>query len=68
MEYNEENWKSCLEYLGFTEQKNPNGIDCYNVYDDRRHPMWEYETVEKKKRLYDFFSGMVYMKLRMELR
>ena len=67
MNYSEQNWKECLEALGFTEIKNPNGIDCYDILDDKGIPVWQYETIEKKLMLYYFFCGAEYMKMHLGL-
>ena len=61
LEFNEENWNGCLESLGFTEQKNPNG--GYDVYDEKGIPKFQYETEEEKKYLYYFLSGTVWWNL-----
>lgn len=63
--YSEENWNECLECLGFTEIKNPNGFDCYDVLNDRGIPTWQYSGEEEKKLLYYFFQGAAYMKMHM---
>lgn len=68
MKYTKENWNECLESLHFTEQVNPNGFNCFDVYDDNKLPKWQYETMEQKKRLFDFFCGMAYMKIKLGVR
>lgn len=57
-------WLDCLESLGYTEQKNPNGIDCFDVYNEDNLPIWQYEGNEQKEKLFYFFSGIVYAKQR----
>ena len=66
MKYSENNWKECLESLGFTEQKN-HQFGGMVIYDDRLIPMWTYETEEEKEKLYIFFSGAAYWKVHMML-
>ena len=34
LEFTESNWKSLLESLQYTEQKNPNVVDCYDISDE----------------------------------
>lgn len=65
MEFNEQNWHECLESLGFTVQKNPNGANCYDIYDEKGIPRWQYDTIGQQKKLYYFFCGCVYMKIHM---
>ena len=36
LEFTESNWKSLLESLQYTEQKNPNGVDCYDISDENK--------------------------------
>ena len=60
MEYNEENWNSVLESLGYKEVR---GYGCYDILNEKGIPVWQYDNKEKKKRLYDFFRGALYMKL-----
>ena len=62
MEYNEQNWKWCLESLGFTEQKN-NQFGGMVIFNDKQIPMWTYSTEEEKEKLYIFFCGMEYWKM-----
>lgn len=62
MEYNEKNWKECLNSLGFTERKNAQ-FGGMVVHDDKGIPCWTYETDEEKRNLYLFFSGAVYFKI-----
>ena len=59
LDYSEENWKECLETLGFSEGKNIS-FGGMVVFDDRGIPVWDYDNLEKKKLLYYFFSGAVY--------
>lgn len=66
LSYNEQNWTDVLDSLGFEEHVNPNGGMI--VYDDRRLPMWTYESEKDKENLYYFFAGMVYYRLRMGFR
>lgn len=62
MEFNEQNYKECLESLGFTEQANEQ-FGGFVVYDDRSRPFWTYQTEEEKQELYTFLSGAVYWKI-----
>lgn len=61
--FSEKNWKSVLESLGFSEIKNPNGYNCYDVLNEEGFPMWQYETEKKKEQLYYFLTGALYWKL-----
>ena len=63
MEFNHKNWKECLESLGFTSIKNPNGKDCYDVLDEKGIPRWQFDNIEQQEKLYYFFTGMVYWKI-----
>lgn len=60
-EYNEQDWKDCLESLRFTEQKNYQ-FGGMVIFNDKQIPIWTYETEEEKEKLYIFFSGAVYWK------
>lgn len=62
MEFNEKNWKDCLDSLGFKEGKNIS-FGGMVVYDDRDVPLWTYTTEEEKEKLYIFFNGAVYWKV-----
>lgn len=66
MGFNQENWAEVLDSLGFTECKNPNGKDCYDVLNEKGIPVWQYETEDAKEKLYYFFSGMIYQRIRRE--
>lgn len=57
LEFNEKNWKSLLECLQYTEQKNPNGVDCYDIYDENGIPKWQYSGQGEKELYYYFFMG-----------
>lgn len=61
--YSEENWNGVLESLGFSEIKNPNGFECYDVLNDNGIPSFQYSGIEEKKQLYMFFQGAVYWKM-----
>ena len=62
MEFNQQNWEEVLQALGFSEIKNPNGANCYDVLNDRGIPIWQYDTEEKKEKMFYFFSGALYWK------
>jgi hypothetical protein len=62
LEYNEQNWKECLEALNFTEGKNV-GFGGMVVYNDKGIPAFNYDSDERKQQLYLFLSGAVYWKL-----
>lgn len=64
--YSEQNWNDVLSALGYVEQKNPNGIDCYDIYEDGI-PKWQYSGLEEKKMFYYFFLGQNVMKIHKEL-
>ena len=49
--YNTQNWKECLESLGFTEVKN-DSFGGIMILDDKDIPQWQYNTEEEKKILY----------------
>lgn len=55
--FNEDNWKALLEILHYTEQKNPNGEDCYDIYDESGIPRWQYSGQAEKELCYYFFNG-----------
>lgn len=57
-------WEECLASIGFTEQKNPNGANCFDVYNEAGLPIWQYSDEDGKQRLFDFFSGISYAKAR----
>lgn len=64
--FSKENWKEVLKSLGFTEQRNPNGYECYDIYDNHGTPKWQYEkdgVTSKQEMLYYFFSGMVFARI-----
>ncbi len=65
--FSEANWQACLETLGFTERENPNGRDCYDVFNEDDIPCWQYEGREQQQNLYFFFSGMIAMKIQKEI-
>ena len=46
--YNTQNWKECLESLGFTEVKN-DSFGGIMILDDKGVPQWQYDTEEEKK-------------------
>ena len=62
MYFTEENWLQLLEALSFTEQRNPNGKNCWDVYDDRGLPLFQYESDEEQEKIYYFLSGALYWK------
>lgn len=64
MNFNQQNWEEVLQALGFIEQKNPNGVNCYDVYNDSGIPIWQYDTERNKEKLFYFFSGVLYCKQR----
>ena len=43
MEFNETNWKECLEALNFTESKNES-FGGMVVYDDKGIPKFDYDS------------------------
>ena len=45
MEFNETNWKECLEALNFTEGKNES-FGGMVVYDDKGIPQFDYDSEE----------------------
>lgn len=53
----EENWRDVLSMLGYCERPNPNGYDCYDVYDQDDIPHWQYEGESEKEMLYYFLYG-----------
>lgn len=61
MEFNETNWKECLESLNFTEGKNES-FGGMVVYDDKGIPKFDYDSEERKRMLFIFLSGALYMK------
>ena len=61
MEFNETNWKECLEALNFTEGKNES-FGGMVVYDDKGIPQFDYDSEERKRLLFIFLSGALYMK------
>ena len=61
MEFNETNWKECLEALNFTEGKNES-FGGMLVYDDKGIPQFDYDSEERKRSLFIFLSGALYMK------
>ena len=61
MEFNETNWKECLEALNFTEGKNES-FGGMLVYDDKGMPKFDYDSEERKRLLFIFLSGALYMK------
>lgn len=61
-------WNNLLEALGYKEQKNPNGKNCYDVYNEEDIPIWQYETEQEKAWLFMFFTGALYMKRHIEWR
>lgn len=63
MGFSEENWDQVLSSLGFTEQRNPNGMNCWDVHNNKGVPTWQYDSDEEQEKLYYFFSGMVYQKI-----
>lgn len=68
LNFSEANWQAVLSTLEFTEQKNPNGYDCYDVYDDNGLPLWQYTGKTEQEKLYHFFCGMALMKTRGEIK
>lgn len=61
MEYNEQNWKELLEALHFTECRNE-AFGGMVICDDNKIPVWDYDNDERKKNLFMFLSGALYMK------
>ncbi len=61
MEYNEQNWKELLEALHFTECNNE-AFGGMVICDDNGIPVWDYDNDERKKNLFMFLSGALYMK------
>lgn len=57
LEFTESNWKTLLESLKYTEQKNPNGMDCYDIYDENGILKWQYSGQNEKELYYYFFMG-----------
>lgn len=64
MEFNETNWKGCLEALNFSEGKNET-FGGMVVYDDKGIPQFDYDSEERKRLLFIFLSGALYMKIHM---
>jgi hypothetical protein len=62
LEFNEQNWKECLESLGFTESENVN-FGGMIVYNDKGIPTFDYTSEERKRQLYIFLSGAVYWQI-----
>lgn len=67
LSYSEENWNEVLKSLGYTEQKNPNRIDCYDIYDENGIPKWQYSGQDEKELWYYFFAGQAAMQLHTKL-
>ena len=64
MGFNETRWKECLEALNFSEGK----TECFGgmvVYDDKGIPQFDYDSEERKRQLFVFLSGALYMKIHM---
>ena len=64
MEFNETNWKECLKALNFTEDKNTS-FGGMVVYDDKGIPKFDYDSEERKRLLFIFLNGALYMKIHM---
>ena len=58
----EKEWKWLMESIGFTEQKNPNGKDCWDIYDQAGNHCFQYEGQWEKIRAYDILEGALWGK------
>lgn len=56
-------WNEVLEALKFTEQKNPNGLDCFDIYDDRGNWFIQYEGEIEKAKAFNILEGVCWGKI-----
>ena len=52
-------WRKALKTLKFTERKNPDGKDRFDIYDEKGKPYLQYEGAFGRIQMYDMLSGMI---------